>query len=170
MGHEGGRRTMIANALPTSPTVLLATVFSVAGVLGHLCLIPRGSAAEPNEQAAFARAVTTAKAHRTCFVDTLQITGTVVPRNDVLVRTDREGLQVSQILVEAGDTVTSGQVLARLRQPDAQRNAAEADVQAQTAGVIHAASAVIGAMASPGREPLFRIARHGEMDLLGETP
>ena len=158
---------MTGNAVLSSPIGLLAAIFLGAG-LGHF--IPNVSAAEPRERAVFARAVTTIRANRTCFVDTLQVTGTIVPKNEVLVRTDREGLQVSQILVETGDTVTSGQVLARLRQPDGQRNAAEVDVQAPTSGVIYAASAVIGGVTSPGGQPLFRIARQGDMELLGETP
>ena len=59
-------------------------------------------------------AVTVARTTNVCFSDTLQVTGVVVPRNEILVRPDREGLQISQVLVEPGDTVVSGQVLARL--------------------------------------------------------
>jgi len=105
-----------------------------------------------------------------CFADTLQLTGTVVPRNEILVRPDRDGLQLSQVLVEPGETVKSGQVLARLKQTDAQRNAATVDVQAPAAGVVYGVFGFIGAPVSPGGEPLFRIARQGELELVGDVP
>ena len=49
-----------------------------------------------------------------CFSDTLQVTGVLGPRTEVLVRPDREGLQITQVQVEPGDTVVAGQILARL--------------------------------------------------------
>ena len=67
--------------------------------------------------------VTVARTTNVCFSDTLQVTGVVVPRNEILVRPDREGLQISQVLVEPGDTVVSGQVLARLTPPEGQQGA-----------------------------------------------
>ena len=139
-------------------------------IIALACVIPAsvGLAAEANAPDQFARAVTTVKAGRTCFADTLQVTGTVVPRNEVLVRSEREGMQISQVLVENGDTVVSGQILVRLRQPDG-RGSADA-VQAPAAGVIYTASATVGGTIAAGREPLFRIARQGEMELMGETP
>ncbi len=136
-----------------------------------LMAIQGANAAEPADNAStFARSVTTVRAARTCFDDLLQVTGTVVPRNEILVRSDREGYQVSQVLVENGDTVVSGQVLIRLRQPDAQRGSGEVAVQAPAAGVIYSATAPIGLTISSSNEPLFRIARQGEMELVGEPP
>ena len=132
--------------------------------------VSTGFAAETNESTApFARAVTTVKVGRSCFKDTLQVTGTVIPRNEVLVRSERDGWQISQVLVESGDTVVSGQVLARLRQPD-QRGSGDVAVQAPSAGVIYSSSAAVGGIIGGAREPLFRIARQGEMELVGETP
>ena len=59
-------------------------------------------------------AVSVIKARRVCFNDTLQLTGRLVAREEVPVRPDAEGLRVTQTLVEDGDKVTAGQVLARL--------------------------------------------------------
>lgn len=115
-----------------------------------------------------ARAVTTVKAERSCFDETIQVTGAVSPRNEVLVRSDREGWQISQVLVEAGDTISSGQVLARLRLPDGQRSTGDNAVQAPAAGVIFASAAVMGGAVTQSGEPLFRIARDGEMEIVGE--
>lgn len=128
-------------------------------------------AAEPADSGgSFARAVTTVRSVKSCFDDLLQVTGNVVPRNEILVRSDREGYQISQVLVENGDTVVSGQVLVRLRQPDAQRGSGEVAVQAPAAGVIYTATAPIGMTISSSNEPLFRIARQGEMEIVGEPP
>jgi RND family efflux transporter MFP subunit len=77
-------------------------------------------------------------------------------------------------MVEPGDTIVSGQVLARLTPPEGQEGGGgttgSTAVRAPTAGVITSASAVVGAMASARAEPLFRIAGRGEMELLAETP
>ena len=63
-------------------------------------------------------AVSVVKASRACFKDAVEVTGALVPREEVLVRPDREGLQISKVYVEAGDTVKSGQLLARLAPPE----------------------------------------------------
>jgi multidrug efflux pump subunit AcrA (membrane-fusion protein) len=117
------------------------------------------------------RAVTVTQTRKVCFSDTLQVNGVIVPVNEVLVRPDREGLQISQVLVEPGDTVVLGQVLARLTAPDGQQGGGPGiAVQAPAAGIVVSTIAVIGATASARAEPLFRIAARGEMELLAETP
>jgi HlyD family secretion protein len=137
-------------------------------------------AAEAHETADMA--VTVARTKRVCFTDTLQVTGVLVPRNEILVRPDREGFQISQVLVQPGDSVISGQVLARLAAPDGQQgpqpggqqvgqpSPKEVAVQAPGAGIISSRVAVIGTTASIRAEPLFRIVGQGEMELLAETP
>jgi HlyD family secretion protein len=127
-------------------------------------------AAQPNNPGSSAdRAVTVAAAKRTCFVDTLQVTGVLVPREEVLVQPDRDGFQISQILVEPGQTVVSGQVLARLSPPEGQPGGTVA-VQAPAAGVISSMTAAIGMTTSSGGMPLFRIVSRGQMELSAETP
>jgi HlyD family secretion protein len=125
--------------------------------------------AEPGGGGTLDRAVTVVPAKKICFTDTIQVTGVLVPRNEVLVRPEREGLQISQVLVEPGDTVGLRQVLARLTPPEGQPGTGTA-VQAPAAGVVTSRGAVIGAMASAQAEPLFRIAVQGEMELEVETP
>src|SRR5215831_8068252 len=127
------------------------------------------ASAQPRAKANADRAVTVTQTKNICFPDTLQVTGVLVARNEVLVRPDREGLQVSQVLVEPGADVVLGQVLARLTPPEGQPGASVA-VQAPAAGVVTASNAVIGATASTRAEPLFRIAARGEMELLAEAP
>ena len=116
------------------------------------------------------RAVTVAKAKQMCFADTIQVAGVIVAKDEVLVRPEKEGLKVSQVLVEPGDSVSSAQILARLTQDGSQSGGSATTVTAPAAGIVNSVSAVIGAPASARAEPMFRIARQGDMELLAETP
>jgi multidrug efflux pump subunit AcrA (membrane-fusion protein) len=140
-----------------------------AGGLISLALPALPLGAQPRPDAGFERTVTVTRTKKICFSDTIQVTGVLVPRNEVLVRPEREGLQISQILVEGGATVSAGQVLARLTPLEGQPGGASA-VQAPVAGIVTAVAAAIGSTASARAEPLFRIAAKGEMELLGEGP
>ena len=141
---------------------------ALAAVLYLACPISE-SAAEPATKEPSARAVTVTRAKNACFADTLQVTGVLTPKNEVLVRPDREGLQIAQVSVEPGDVVVSGQVLARLVPPDGQPGPS-VPVRAPAGGTIVSAAATIGTTASGRAPPLFRIAGGGEMELLAEAP
>lgn len=144
---------------------VMAIAIGTLGPLGQISAADRGgSAGSPD------RAVTVAKTKQMCFADNLQVAGVVVAKDEVLVRPDKEGLKVSQILVEPGDTVSSGQVLARLTQDGLSSGGSPTTVTAPAAGVVNSVSAVIGGTASTRAEPLFRIARQAEMELLADTP
>jgi len=54
------------------------------------------------------------KAANGCFASAVRFTGLVVPRAEAIVNFNADGYQISEILVAAGDTVTTGQVLAKL--------------------------------------------------------
>jgi HlyD family secretion protein len=155
-----------------SPGLLARTAATVAA-MGLLCFgsVPPSSAAEtgnlgPNPDLA----VTVVRAKQLCFVDKLQVTGILVPRNEILVRPEREGLQIAEVLVEPGATVVAGQVLARLAPPEGSKSNTLVTVRAPAAGVVSAVSAVIGTMASAQAPPLFRIVKGGELELLAEAP
>lgn len=144
---------------------LLAPVMAML-TSGMLAEGPSSAAA----QEAPARAVTVVRVARTCFVEALQVTGVIVPRYEVLVRPDREGQRVSDVLVQAGDTVIARQVLARLKPPEGSKDGGNATVTAPVPGTVYAVSTMIGAIASVNGDPLFRISRGGEMELAAETP
>ena len=54
------------------------------------------------------------KATNGCFASAVRFTGLVVPRAEAIVNLNADGYQISEILVREGDTVTAGQVLAKL--------------------------------------------------------
>ena len=144
---------------------------AVAAAIAHLGFSLPAPAAEGDSRAASSElAVTVVPAKRMCFADTLQVTGVLAPRNEILVRPEREGLQISQVLVQPGESVTSGKVLARLTSGEGQDVASGVVVRAPSAGVVISTSAVVGNVASVQAEPLFRIAGQGEMELVAEIP
>jgi len=151
------------SALPRLPSA--TTIVAAAAIV---CTLPSMIVAAERDAPQGDMAVTVVKAKRECFLDTLQVTGVLTPTNEVLVRPDREGWQISQVLVDPGETVTSGQVLARLAPPEGQTGSTIA-VQAPSAGLVTARTAAVGTTASARAEPLFRIAARGEMELLAET-
>ena len=151
------------------PTKWAAAIFAAAIMISARQASSTAVAAEPDDTAALA--VTVLEVKRMCLFDTLQVTGFLVPRRDILVRPSKEGLQIKDIQAQLGDTVTSGQVLAHLKSPDGSKDSgADIAVNAPTAGVIYSISAVVGATASATGEPLFRIAQDGELELSAELP
>jgi multidrug efflux pump subunit AcrA (membrane-fusion protein) len=146
-------------AAPAPPRVLLAATL--------LCLAALSPAlAAEEEPAPKGAAVTVLKAAKACFPAIVEVFGLVIPRDETMVRPERPGLKVSEILADAGDTVTAGQALARLTLPEG----GTATVTAPVAGTISTSSAVIGANASGKGEALFSIIARNEFDLVGLVP
>jgi multidrug efflux pump subunit AcrA (membrane-fusion protein) len=108
-------------------------------------------------------AVTVLKVAKSCFSDIVEATGTIIAREETSVRPERPGLKVTEVLAEAGDTITAGQVLARLALPEG----GTLQVTAPVAGVIATSTAQIGGFASAKGEALFTIVARGEYDLVG---
>lgn len=109
--------------------------------------------------------VTVVKATRACFTATVEVFGVMLPVEEISVTPPREGLRISQVLVDPGATVNSGQTLIRLTQPEG----GETTLVAPVAGTVSAVSAVVGTMASVRADPLFRIISRGEFELLGDV-
>jgi HlyD family secretion protein len=106
---------------------------------------PALAAGEEGDGAPRGPAVTVLKAAKYCF---------------------NNNVEVTEILADAGDTVTAGQVLARLTPPEG----GSITVQAPVAGLISQSSAQIGAMAGAKGEALFSIVARSEYDLVGMVP
>src|SRR6195952_2367921 len=117
--------------------------FALAMVIALLSVAtPTLAADEPD--APKGAAVTVLKAAKSCFSDIVEVSGLLIPREETAVRPERPGLKVAEVLAEAGDTVTSGQALARLTLPEG----GTAQVVAPVAGTISASPAGISGVGS----------------------
>ena len=97
----------------------LAPKLSALLVGGLVCLAGQPSlAADDTEAAPKGAAVTVLKAAKSCFANIVEVSGTIIPREETQVRPERMGLKVAEVLADAGDTVTAGQTLARLTLPE----------------------------------------------------
>ncbi|MCC8975897.1 efflux RND transporter periplasmic adaptor subunit [Bradyrhizobium brasilense] len=139
-----------AAALAASALLLLAG--APARAAGEADAVPKGAA------------VTVLKASKFCFGNIVEVSGIVLPRDEQQIRPERFGLKVAEVLVDPGDTVTAGQVLAKLTD-----GANSVNVTAPVAGTISASSAIIGSPAS-GKDALFSIIAKSEYDLVGMVP
>lgn len=102
----------------TIAVVAITVLGGAAYWLNHTGMLPLVKRPAPEQTAAAsvapAAAVTVVRAEQRDFVKTLLVTGTLVPREEVLVGPQIEGLRVVAVLAEEGDKVKQGQVLARL--------------------------------------------------------
>jgi multidrug efflux pump subunit AcrA (membrane-fusion protein) len=135
-------------------------------VLGALGLATPHAFAADEETAPRGAAVTVFKAAKSCFGNNVEVSGTIIAREETQIRPERMGLKVAEVLVDAGDTVTAGQTLARLTLPEG----GTVIVQAPVAGLVSASTAAVGAMASGKGEALFSIIARSEFDLVGLVP
>src|SRR4051812_39627897 len=148
-------RNLVAQGVGGVTTVLLA---------GLCCVSPCFAA--DDEQVPKGAAVTVLKATRQCFDATVEASGILIPKDETMVRPDRPGLKVADVLVDAGETVSAGQAMARLTPPEG----GTLTVQAPVAGLVSNSSAVVGAIASAKGEALFTIIARSEFDLVGLVP
>ncbi|GLR92078.1 efflux RND transporter periplasmic adaptor subunit [Bradyrhizobium iriomotense] len=147
---------------PRKPRKTLFPV-AVAVALGLCLFLGYLPARAADDEAPKGPAVTVLKAAKSCFSDIVEASGTIIAREETSVRPERPGLKVTEVLAEAGETITAGQVLARLALPEG----GTIQVTAPVAGVISASTAQIGAPASARGEALFSIVARSEYDLVG---
>ncbi len=145
---------------------------SLTHLVGGAMLVAIGAAssqalaADDAEQAPRGATVTVLKASKSCFSAIVEVFGILIPREEVAVRPDRPGSKVTDVMVDAGESVTVNQVMARLSTPDG----GTANVLAPVAGVVSNSSAVVGAVASGKGEALFSIIARSEFDLVSQVP
>jgi HlyD family secretion protein len=138
----------------------------LAGLLTGFCLTSQPCRAADDADAPKGAAVTVLKAAKQCFSAIVEVSGILLPKEETFVRPDRQGVKVAEVLVDAGETVTAGQTLARLTLPEGGMIV----IQAPVAGLVNSSTAVIGALASGKGEPLFSIIPRSEFDLVGLVP
>jgi HlyD family secretion protein len=179
---------MTSNRFKPLPSRILATLRALAlVVIGALMSVP----AHAETTGVRARVV---KAGHQCFPYTAPFTGLVVPRRESIVsQYEIEGYQIEEVLKHDGDTVKTGDVLARLvRLANASPAASSGTMPggaaatapperrpllARVDGIISRSSAKVGDVAAAvplppplGPEPLFRIAVNKELEVEAEVP
>ena len=110
-----------------------------------------GMAADKPEVAPVAAPrVTVSKVVPTEIIEKIDVAGTFAAQEDVFISPQVEGLQIAEILVDEGDKVTKGQVLARLNRAtlDAQLAQWNATLAVADASIAQAASNVTQAEAA----------------------
>ena len=112
--------------------------------LAGLVLLSASPVLAADDEAPKGPAVTVLKAAKSCFSDIVEASGTIIAREETAVRPERPGLKVTELMAEAGDTITAGAVLARLALPEG----GTLQVTAPVAGVISASTAQSGAPAA----------------------
>ncbi|MFA5956948.1 efflux RND transporter periplasmic adaptor subunit [Hyphomicrobium sp.] len=92
-----------------------------------------------------APAITVSKVVTENFVETAAVSGSLVPREEILVSPEVEGLRVLELLADEGDKVKKGQVLARLvaEQLDAQLAQNDANLARSAAAIAQAQSQIV---------------------------
>jgi HlyD family secretion protein len=99
--------------------------------------LPVAAKPESDAQPSLAPMVTVVRAAERELVERVVVTGTLVPRDEVLVTPEVEGLRIVELLVEEGATVKQGQVLARLS-----RDILETQLAQNSANLVRAEAAV----------------------------
>lgn len=127
-------------------TALLATLLGLAAA-------DPAAGAEEAPAAPGPPAVSVVPAVEGTITDTVVVTGTLVPRREVLVAPEIDGLAIVEILAEEGDEVVPGQVLARLSSDTvaAQLARAEASVARAEAAADQAEAQIVEAEVTRAR-------------------
>lgn len=116
-------------------------------------------------------------AARQTLTERIAVTGTVVPREEILVAPEVEGLRIAEILVEEGDRVSKGQVLARLSretlatqvaQSDGARSRAVAAIAQARSQIIEAEASLTEANAALKRAQALRATGTGSQEQLDQ--
>jgi RND family efflux transporter MFP subunit len=115
-----------------------------------ISLLVAPAAGAQQAQPPLAPAVTVTRAVEREVIERAIVTGTLVPREEILVAPEVEGLRVTEVLVEEGDTVAQGQVLARLSRDLLETNLAQsnATIARAEAAIAQASSQILQAEAS----------------------
>src|ERR1700755_3032438 len=115
--YRGSRKAI---GLPMNYCITRARSPKFAALLAAALLTaqPALAAGEDGDGAPRGPAVTVLKAAKYCFNNNVEVSGMVLAREETSVRPERLGAKVTEIMADAGDTVTAGQALARITPPE----------------------------------------------------
>jgi HlyD family secretion protein len=108
---------------------------------------------------ALAPAITVVTAEVSQVSETIMVSGTLVPREEVLVSPEVEGLSVREVLVDEGDMVKKGDVLARLN-----RSTLELQMSQNKAQIARAGAAIAQARTGVTQADATKIERSRSLD------
>ena len=152
------------SGLQTKPPRTRAAVVVALALASTAWTAPQIAKAADEAEAPKGAAVTVIRATRTCFEDVVEFFGSLQPHEEVTVRPDREGLKFTQVMVDAGDTVTAGQVMAKIGPADG----GDISITAPVGGLVSVSTAAVGAPAT-AQQPPYRIVKNNEFDLVGDA-
>lgn len=122
--------------------------------------VPAATPASTAEAPTTAPSVRVVRAERREIAETLVVAGSLLAREEILVPAEIDGFAIVELLVEEGDRVTEGQVLARLMREPLETQLAQNDAQiARAEAAISQAESQIAeaeAMAEESRKALAR--------------
>ncbi|MGZ5866360.1 MAG: efflux RND transporter periplasmic adaptor subunit [Xanthobacteraceae bacterium] len=151
----------------TRITATATAIFVLAGVSVLGTVRPLAAADEKSGGAV----VIVTPATNACFSDRVRVAGFLVPASEAIATVDSDGYKITAVLVGEGDTVANGQALAQLsRQGAPNTPATTATLKSPVAGIVTRRATMVGSMASPQAEPLFRIMVDGRIELEVEVP
>ncbi|HVZ06191.1 efflux RND transporter periplasmic adaptor subunit [Hyphomicrobium sp.] len=135
---------------------LIATLafLGASAAVGYIYVQKKHTAAIQTERLEAAKplaapAITVSTAKTNDFIETAVVSGSLIPREEILVSPEIEGLRVLELLADEGDHVKKGQVLARLvsEQIDAQIAQNRANLARSDAAIAQAESQIAQAEA-----------------------
>ncbi len=144
------RMPAVIRAFPLLPHACRS--LALAGVLGLAAIGPASAvetAAVP-DAATLAPVVSVVLAESREIVERAVVTGTLVPRDEIMVSPEIEGYRITELLVEEGDRVAKGQVLARLSREmiETQEASNAAAIARAEAAIVQARSQIVQAEAA----------------------
>ena len=129
------------------PGLPLSALAAAAVKMGYVPLPKKAEVAVA--KAVTALPVTVSAVAPADFIETVLVTGSLIPREEILVGPEIEGLRVLEVLVDEGERVKKGQVLARLVSDtlEAQLAQNDASLARSTAAIAQAQSSIAQAEA-----------------------
>jgi HlyD family secretion protein len=140
---------MLARMFPRPTAACLAALLAALPATAPARAAEEPPAAGVPDATALLPAVSVVPAERREIVERAVVTGTLVPRDEILVAPEVEGLRIVALLVEEGDRVERGAVLARLslEMIETQEAANLAATAKAEAAIVQARSQIVQAQA-----------------------
>lgn len=161
------RRLMLAGGAVAALLLGLGTLWFATPAALFRAHEPVAAADAPDRDDLISVAVV--RAQKACFRDQIRVAGVIVPRSEIEVRPDGEGMRVLRALAGPLEDVRAGQVIAQLvREGDPEQR--PIPVRSPVAGLIGQANAVAGRPASAMAPALFRVIDRGAFELEAEVP